>query len=154
MKLYEIDEAILSCVDIETGEIVDEEKLKALEMEREKKIENVILWRKDLLAEAEAVKAEASSLSKRAKVCENKAEQLKSYITYALGGKKFKTSRCSVSYRTTSSIKIDNVTDVPVDFWKPVSEDWISKSAIKDAIEAGQAVKGAHQEQKQSIIIK
>ena len=35
--LYEIDNEILECVDEETGEILDEEKLNALEMEREKK---------------------------------------------------------------------------------------------------------------------
>ena len=53
--LYEIDNDILACVDKETGEIVDTEKLESLEIEREKKIEGVILWRKDLMAEAEAV---------------------------------------------------------------------------------------------------
>ena len=95
--LYEIENAILECVDLETGEIIDPEKLDALEMEREKKIESVILWRKDLLAEAEAVKKEADTLSKRAKSCESKAEQLKNYISYALNGAKFKTDRCSVS---------------------------------------------------------
>ena len=73
-SLYEIDNDILSCVDTETGEIVDEAKLEALEMERDKKIEAVILWRKDLLAEAKAVREEAQNLSKRVKSCENKAE--------------------------------------------------------------------------------
>ena len=152
--LYEIDNEILACVDMETGEIVDEEKLEALEMEREKKIEGIILWRKDLLAEAEAVKVEAQSLQKRAKTCENKAEQLKKYIEHALDGSKFKTERCSVSYRSSKSIVIDEILKIPVDFWKPVNEDWISKSAIKDAIESGKEVKGAHQEERQSIIIR
>ena len=152
--LYEIDNEILQCVDMETGEIVDEEKLEALEMEREKKIEGIILWRKDLLAEAEMVKAEAQSLQKRAKTCENKAEQLKKYIEHALNGDKFKTERCSVSYRSVKSIVIDKPNQVPVDFWKPISEDWISKSLIKEAIEAGKEINGAHQEERQSIIIR
>lgn len=152
--IYEIDNDILSCVDTETGEIIDQEKLDALEIEREKKIEGVILWRKDLLAEADAVKKEAQNLSKRAKSCENKAEQLKNYISYVLGGEKFKTERCSVSYRNTQSIVIDNVNLLPVDVWKDVTEDWISKTKIKEMLEAGQEVKGAHQEEKQSIIIK
>ena len=153
-SLYEIDNDILSCVDTETGEIVDEARLDALEMEREKKIEAVILWRKDLMAEAKAVKEEAQNLSKRAKTCENKAEQLKHYVDYALGGEKFKTDRCSVSYRTTSSIVIDEPGKVPAAFWKPISEDWISKTALKEAIENGKEIAGAHQEEKQSIIIK
>ena len=42
--LYDIDAAILDCVDQETGEILDPEKLDALQMEREQKLEGVALW--------------------------------------------------------------------------------------------------------------
>ena len=58
MKLYEIDEQILGCIDAETGEIIDADMLNALQIERDAKIENVALWIKDLKAEAEAYKAE------------------------------------------------------------------------------------------------
>ena len=43
MKLYEIDEAIMACIDAETGEIIDADKLDKLTMERDAKIENVDL---------------------------------------------------------------------------------------------------------------
>lgn len=152
--LYEIDDEIIACVDMETGEIVDEEKLEALEIEREAKIEGVILWRKDLLAEAEAVKAEGKKLYDRARVCDNKAEQLKRYIEHALGGDKFKTERCSVSYRKSTSVVIDDVLSVPTKYLKELKEDWFSKSAIKEAIEKGEEVKGAHKEERNGIIIK
>ena len=152
--LYEIEDDILGCVDTETGEIIDPEKLDALEMEREKKIEAVILWRKDLLAEAEAVKKEADVLSKRAKSCENKAEQLKNYISYALNGEKFKTDRCSVSYRKTSGVVLDDIYKVSSKFWGDIKESWISKTKIKEAIEKGETVEGAHIEERQSISIK
>lgn len=152
--LYEIEEDILSCVDTETGEIIDTDRLEALEMERDKKIESVILWRKDLLAEAKAVKEEAQSLAKRAKVAENKAESLKGYIQHVLAGDKFKTERCSVSYRKNTSIVIDDVHALPVDVWKDITEDWISKTKIKELMDKGEDVKGAHQEETQSIIIK
>lgn len=152
--LYEIDNEILGCVDLETGEIIDEERLEALEMERDAKIEGIILWRKDLMAEAEAVKTEGKKLYDRAKACENKAEQLKRYIEHALEGNKFKTERCSVSYRSTKSIVIDNPLVLNEKFLKPLDEKWFSKDAIKAAIESGENVIGAHQEEKQSIIIK
>ena len=152
--LYEIDNEILGCVDMETGEIIDEERLAALEMERDAKIEGIILWRKDLMAEADAVKAEGKKLYDRARVCENKAEQLKRYIEHALEGNKFKTERCSVSYRSSKSVVIDDLLSIGSDYIKPFSEDWISKSKIKEAIDAGKEVKGAHIEEKQSIIIK
>lgn len=152
--LYEIDNEILDCVDAETGEIIDEEKLAALEIERDVKIEGIILWRKDLLAESDAVRAEAQSLSKRAKVCENKAEQLKRYIEHALEGQKFKTERCSVSYRKSTSIVIDDPISIPMMYLKEPKEEWFSKSAIKEAIEKGEEVRGAHQEEKNGIVIK
>ena len=34
MKLYEIDNAILNCIDEETGQIIDTEQLDRLQMER------------------------------------------------------------------------------------------------------------------------
>ena len=63
--LYEIDNEILACVDAETGEILDTERLDALQMEREAKLEGVALWEKDLTAEANAVKEEADKLMAR-----------------------------------------------------------------------------------------
>lgn len=152
--LYEIDNDIMACVDTETGEIVDESKLEALELERDKKIEGIILWRKDLLAEAEAVKAEAQKLSARAKSCENKAEQLKKYIEHILSGDKFKTERCSVSYRKTTSVTIDDYRAIDAKYWKDVKEDWISKTAVKEALEKGINIAGAHLEEKNGIVIK
>lgn len=152
--LYEIENEILECVDFETGEIIDEERLDALEMERSAKIEGVILWRKDIIAEKEAVRAEGKKLYDRAKVLENQEESLKRYIEKALGGEKFKTERCAVSYRKSSSIVIDDPMSVPREFLKDIREDWISKSAIKEAIEKGETVKGAHQEEKNGIVIK
>ena len=152
--LYEIENDILGCVDTDTGEIVDENKLNELEMEREKKIEGIILWRKDLMAEADAVKAEAQKLSARAKVCENKAEQLRKYIEHALDGEKFKTERCSVSYRKTTSVSIDDYRKIDSKYWKDFREDWISKSALKQDLEKGVEIDGAHLEEKNGIVIK
>ena len=58
MTLYEIDNAILGCVDDETGEVIDFDKLDKLTMQREQKLEGAALAVKNLTAEAEAIKAE------------------------------------------------------------------------------------------------
>ena len=71
--LYDIDQAILDCVDMETGEILDSDRLTALQMEREAKLEGVALWVKDLKAEADAVKAEADKLTARKKALESQS---------------------------------------------------------------------------------
>ena len=90
MTIYEIDQAIMRCVDLETGEIIDTEKLDKLQMERDTKLENVACWIKDLKAEAEALKNEKQALAERQKVAENKMESLKKYLGYALDGNAFK----------------------------------------------------------------
>lgn len=76
MKLYEIDEAILSCIDEETGEVIDEERLTELALEREKKIENVALWYKNLMAEKEAYKKEKEYFTQKEKQAEKKRKAL------------------------------------------------------------------------------
>ena len=104
MTIYEIEAAILETVDEETGEIIDLERLEALEMERDRKISNVACWIKDLKAEAEAIKAEKQALEKRQKAAENKAERLKEWLQGILQGEKFKDSRCSISYRKSEKV--------------------------------------------------
>ena len=62
MNLYEINEALYGCVDEETGEIIDAEKLEALSLAFDEKVENIALWIKNLLADAAAIKAEKLKL--------------------------------------------------------------------------------------------
>ena len=158
MKLYEIDNAILECIDMETGEVIDAEKLDALNMERDAKIENVVLWIKDLKAEAEAIKAEKLALAERQKVAENKVESLKKWVAYALGGQKFSTAKCAVSFRNTESVE---VTEEGLENLMKEHDELLTykapepnKKAIKDAIKDGLSVAGVQLVQNVSTIIK
>lgn len=153
MKLYEIDQAIMDCIDMETGEIINEELLNALEMERESKIENVALWIKDLKAEAEALKAEKLAFAERQKVAENKMESLKKWLAYALNGEKFKTVRASVTFRTTQKVEVADIYKLDENFLK-YKEPEANKEAIKKAINEGQEVAGATLVPSTSVIIK
>ena len=78
--LYEIEQAIMDCVDFETGEIIDIEKLDQLQIDRDVKIENIALFIKNLLSDAAGIKAEKDNLAQRQRVAENKAKNLKKYI--------------------------------------------------------------------------
>ena len=49
-SIYEINQAIMDCLDPETGEILDMEALEQLQMDRVQKAENVACWRKNLMA--------------------------------------------------------------------------------------------------------
>ena len=159
MTIYEINNEIMNCIDMETGEVIDTDKLNELQMERDAKIENVALWIKELKAEAEAIKNEKQALAERQRVAENKAESLKNWLAYALNGEKFKTAKCSISYRNSESVE---VTEEGLEALMRDHEDLLTyktpepnKKAIKDAIKNdGLTVAGVQLVQKTSTIIK
>lgn len=159
--LYEIDQSILDCIDFETGEVIDPEKLNALQMEREEKIEKVALWYKNLISDAAAIKAERDNLSEREAVMRNKAESLKKWLAYALNGEKMSTSRVAISFRKSESVEIDNEEEV-IAFAQTNNRDdllsykapTVNKTAIKAAIKDGFNVSGASLVEKQNIQIK
>ena len=152
MRLYEIDQEIEKCFDDETGEVLDEKRLDALTMERDKKIENVVLYIKDLRAEADALKKEEQTLAKRRRTVENKAESLKTWVFMALEGDKFKTSRCSVSYRHSQSIEVPDLRKLDPEFIH--YQQSADKTAIKKRIKEGFAVTGAELVDKLNLVIK
>ena len=159
MKLYEIENAILECIDMETGEIIDIDRLNDLQMEREAKIENVACWIKDLKAEAEAIKAEKMSLAERQKAAENKAESLKNWLAYALDGQKFSTARCAVSFRKTEAVEVtpeglENLMRGGCDDLLTYEQPKPNKTAIKAALKDGLNVAGVRLTQNTSTIIK
>lgn len=87
-SLYEINSQIEQAwgasIDPETGEIINEEAMQAineLSMARDEKIENIALAYKNTCAEAEALKAEKLALQKRQASAEKKAEWLKQYLS-------------------------------------------------------------------------
>ena len=158
MTIYEINEEILNCIDLETGEIIDIDRLNDLQLERDAKIENVACWIKELKAEAEAIKTEKQTLAERQRVAENKAESLKKWLAYALDGQKFKTSKCSISYRKSESVE---VTEEGLNNLMKEHDELLTykapepnKKAIKDAIKDGLSVQGVRLECNTSVIIK
>jgi hypothetical protein len=160
--LYEIDQDILDCVDTETGEILDTEKLDALQMEREAKLEGVALWVKDLKAEAEAVKAEADKLNARKKALENKIDGLKNWLRFALGGEKLKTPRCNVYQTHNQKLNVPDEHGL-VEFLKTLEQPErflkfqdpeLRRDEIKKALKDGYEIPGAILEQTESVVIK
>lgn len=151
--LYEINEEILNCVDTETGEIIDPEKLSQLQMDFDDKVEGIALWIKDLLSDAAAIKAEKDKLNERQKVCENKAKNLKEYLSGFLAGKKFKTPRVAISYRKSESVNVSDIGKIPEEYLK-YKDPEPDKTAIKAAIKSGQIIDGAEIVVNQNIQIK
>ena len=162
MNLFAIDEAIEKAfalaVDPETGEIDPKRMglLEALHMERDKKIENIACLIKNLKADAQALKAEKDAFAKRQKQAENKAEALSNYLMSALNGEKFSSNRCSVSFRHTQKVALDEgvtIYDIDTHFVR-MKEPELDKAAVKKAIEDGTHIAGVHMEDGLSMTIR
>lgn len=152
-NLYEINNSILECVDTETGEIIDEERLTNLMMAFDEKVENIGCWIKNLLSDAKAIKEEIDNLTARKRAYENKAESLKQYLFNALVGEKFKTSKLSISYRKSESVEVRDISAVSEEFLK-YAEPAVDKAAVKAAIKAGREIDGCVLVEKQNLQIK
>ena len=160
MTLYEIDNAMMSLIDNETGEIVDYEQFEALIMSKEEKIDNTAKWILDLKAEAKMVKERAAELTKRAQNAENKAERLKEFLQEYLAGEKRKTADYTIGYRRTEAVEITDE-DRAIAWLMEHREDAltyqapkISKTAVKELLKAGEAVPGAELVERQSMSIR
>lgn len=155
MTLYDIEDAILECIDTENGDILDVEKLEALEMERDKKISNIACWIKELRSDAAGIKAEKDALDKRMKAKENLADRLSTYLENFLNGAKFEDSRCAISYRKSESTEIAEDLDLntlPDDYKKITIA--ANKTAIKAALKSGVVIDGCAIVVKNNIQIK
>ena len=150
MRLYEIVEQLESLlmlesgnfVDASTGEILTKEAVDDLEMAKEEKIENCLLFVKNMNAEADMIDAEIKKLTARKKACENKAAWCKDYVQNILNGEKFKTARVAVSYTKRDKVEFSgDIYKVPDEFLK-YEEPKLKKTEIAKALKAGQEIYG------------
>jgi siphovirus family protein len=148
MTLYEIDAGIAECIDEETGEIVDFEKLDALQMEREKKIENIVWLIENTENEIAGLKEQEEIFKARRQAAEKKQESLKGYLTHALKGEKFETVKAKVSFRKSEAVIVEDEVKVPKDYWVEKVTEGIDLTAIKNALKAGKSVEGARIEER------
>lgn len=152
-NLYEINQELLNCIDIETGEIIDTDKFDELQLERNEKIENVALWYKNMLADAEAYKAEKNVFAEREKQARAKADSLKKYLDSSLNGNKFSTTKVNITYRKSKSLEHDGETDVPEEYLK-YAEPAIDKTAVTNALKSGAEIKGFTLRENNNIQVK
>ncbi len=154
MKLFEINEAILNCIDLETGEIIDPEQLENMQMERQEKLTNIALLYKQMTADSKALKELEKEYSDRRKRCEKTAEWCKETLTRELDGQKLddEKKRFSISWRKSDKLIILDE--------KAIANEWIKSeikydvAGMKAAMKSGKAVAGVELIQNQSIQIK
>ena len=141
MNLYEINKAMLECINLETGEI-DFELFENLQLAKDEKIENVALWIKNISSDVEGMENERKAFEERIKAAKNKVSSLKTYLEMALNGEKFQTAKCSITFRKSKSVTVLDVSKLDKDYLK-YADPIADKTAIKKAIESGVTVPGA-----------
>lgn len=161
MKLYEIDREIEACIDWDTGEILDTERLDALQMERTAKLEGVACWIKNLTADAKAIREEEKVLAERRRQAEKKVENLSKWLTNALQGEKLSTAKVTVSFRRSQALDVINERDFldwafenGRDDLFTYQEPKVNAEAVKKAIKDGLDVPYARIEERMKLQIK
>lgn len=162
MKLYEIinelEEAMTSFeIDEETGEVLmDFEKIEALNLAKEEKIENIGKYILNMRAEQNALQERKKELDKRIKALTSKIENTLEYLKHCLNGEPFKC----VDFEIKSS-KNERV-EISPDFFNnqdnkkyfKYKEPEADKIEIKKALKQGIVIPGASLVQHQNINLK
>ncbi len=153
-NLYEINQEMLDCIDQETGEIIDVERLTALQMDFDEKIHNIALWIKNLRSDAEAFKKEKEFFSEREKRAKAKEEQLKTLLSNALNGSKFSDNQVEITFRSSKQVQINNIARIPREFLRVKTETEPDKTKISAALKQGGSIDGCCLVENKNIIIK
>ncbi len=142
-ELLETDE-----VNPETGEIINnDEAIKSLfnelELNLAEKMNNSQRYIINTLSQSETLKAEAKRLTGRAKVLANKADRVKELMkdaVLATGESKMKTDLFNFNIRTSKSVQVADVEELPREYVKMTRT--ANKTLIKEALTKGIEVAG------------
>ena len=155
--LYEISDAFLELAINE--EMTDEEiseQLATLNMELEEKVSNGIGLIQSLKVTVDGMKSEENRLKQRRAALENRISKIKDYYQSELstiGKKKILTARGTMAIAKCGGklpMKIDDENLVPQDYKRIVYE--VDKEALRDALENGEVISGAHLEERGSYL--
>lgn len=134
-SLYDIDKRLLEYkeeFDPETGEWLNESELDNLFTERRDKMEQLLLWAKDLRADASAIKGEEKTLAERRKYKENLADRIENHVARELNGEKFETPRVLAKWRMTPpSVEILDASKIPQEYLRKTEKIEPDLNAIK-----------------------
>lgn len=166
MNLWEITQEFLALASIieEAGGEATDEVMEELAISRENFAHKAEGYAKLILkwdAEIEAAAAEIKRIQAIKKTKENSVGRLKETLKAALlifghedakGIKRFETPLVKLSTRKSTSIEITDENALPQEAF--VIKREVSKTAIKELLEAGAAIEGASVKENISVVIK
>ena len=151
--LFEINQEILDCIDLETGEIIAPEKLENLQMDRHEKLRNIAFVALNAAADAKAYDEQEKKFAARKKAAKATVAWAKETLARELAGQKMKEAEFSISYRKSEAVEVADEAAVPDEFRIP-QPDKIDRAALKAALKNGAVIAGAQIVERQNIQIK
>ena len=132
-----------------------EHALEGVEIDLETKIENTALMIKNLVAEAEMVRAEEKKLTERRKKLENRSEAISSWLSMNLRGKQFKTGNVAITWRKSESVEVDILAEaLPTEFQVVKTTVTADKVELKKALKNGVVIDGVSIHEKQNMQVR
>lgn len=131
-------------------------RLAEIDMAIEDKADNYAVIIADLNAQEAKLKTEIDRLTKRRQTLRNNVDRMKCSLQQAMetvGKEKMKTDYYSYTIqKNPPKLILDDEEIVPEDYF--VTRRELDKASLKDALKAGQEVRGAHLEQTESLRIR
>lgn len=160
-ELERWEELFESCVDEETGEIIDsdvlEELKKDLEVQIVEKSSNVVKFYKNRESLINQVAEEIKRLQAFKKMLENRKGNFEKHILYCMenmGKTKIETPNGVIKITNSEAVGIVDESKIPSQFIKIKQEFVEDKVAIKKALKAGDKVPGAILVKRKNLSIK
>jgi len=164
LSLYQLSSNYLQALDFLTDPEIDlpiesiNDTLEGLTGELEDKAVNVTKFLRNMEAVADAIKEAEESMAKRRKALENRVKWMKDYLKNNMeysGISKIECPFFKLSIqKNPAAVNIFDEAAIPEQFKEQVISWKINKTAIKDAIKAGEAVKGAELTNGTRLVIK
>lgn len=154
MNLYEINAQIMACIDTETGEVLDFERLEALNMAKAEKIDNVACWVKDLEADVKAFEEQEKAFAERKAAAKKTIDSLKGWLTEALEGQKWSSARAEVRFRRSKAVDVLDEAAVPAEYMTVKNVSTPNKTAIAAALKGGKKAAGCQLIERMSATVK
>lgn len=163
MKLYDINTEIQNIIDLmdeaasqEDGDLTKFplfEELEKLEMDKKEKLLSIACVIKGIEADIKAIKDEKKKLTQKEFIAGNKLARVEAFLKMNLTeGEKLKDARASIGWTTSTSTNVSIEADLLPTQYQRVNIE-ADKTAIKEALKAGEIIVGCELVTKKSIVI-
>lgn len=154
-EIYNIDARMLACINEETGEILEPEKLEELGLERNRLIEELGRMHKNEKYLQVCLKNEIEKLKANIKKSKNRIRSIEKALRYKLKGEKFESASVKISFTKSSHVEVDDINQLAADYLRyKEPEPEPNKKKIRESLNQGIHLNGVRLIEKQNIQIK